>query len=59
MRKIQDQSIKNFLTQWDTEEENWKILSVFGEKLPNPNKKQRKKTGKDQVIEKFKAFLPA
>ena len=35
MRKIQDQLMKNLLTQWDTEEENHKILSVFDEKPPN------------------------
>ena len=35
IRKIQDQLIKNFLTQWYTEEENRKILSMFGEKLFN------------------------
>ena len=31
--------MKNLLTQWDTEEENQKILNVFGEKPPNPNGK--------------------
>ena len=35
MRKIQNQSIKNFLTQWDTEEENRKILNIFDEKPSN------------------------
>ena len=35
MRKIQDQLMKNLLTQWDVEEENRKILSVFSEKPPN------------------------
>ena len=35
MKKIQDQSIKNFLIQWDIEEENHKILCVFDEKSPN------------------------
>ena len=39
MRKIQNQLMKNFLTQWDTEEENQKILSVFGKKLPNFGRK--------------------
>ena len=28
--------MKNLLTQWDTEEENRKILSVFGEKTSQP-----------------------
>ena len=32
MKKIQNQLMKNLLTQWDTEEENQKILSMFGEK---------------------------
>ena len=35
IRKIRDRLTKNLLTQWDTEEENQKILSVFGEKPPN------------------------
>ena len=35
MKKIQDQLMKNILTQWDIEEENQKILSVFSEKPPN------------------------
>ena len=35
IRKIQDQLINNFLIQWDTEEENQKILSMFGEKSSN------------------------
>ena len=35
MKKIRDRSIKNLLTQWNIEEENQKILSVFGEKPPN------------------------
>ena len=29
MRKIQDQSMKNLLTQWNTEEENRKIYEVW------------------------------
>ena len=44
MRKIRDRSMKNLLTQWDTEEENRKILSVFGEKPPNPDRKRGRKT---------------
>ena len=36
MRKIQDQSMKNLLIQWDTEEENQKILSMFGKKTSQP-----------------------
>ena len=36
MRKIQDRLMKNLLTQWDTEEENRKLLSVFGEKTSQP-----------------------
>ena len=32
MKKIQDQSIKNLLIQWNTEEKNRKILSLFGKK---------------------------
>ena len=35
MKKIQDQSMKNLLTQWDTKEKNQKILSIFGKKLFN------------------------
>ena len=35
MRKIRDQFIKNFLIERDIEEDNRKILSVFGEKPPN------------------------
>ena len=54
IRKIQNQLIKNLLTQWDTEEENQKILSVFDEKSSNPGGRQRKKTGKNQVRERSK-----
>ena len=57
IKKIQDRSIKNLLTQWDIEKENQKILSVFGEKLHNLGKKQGRKTGKDQVRKRFKTFL--
>ena len=32
MKKIRDQLMKNLLIQWDTEEENRKILSMFGKK---------------------------
>ena len=46
MKKIRDQLIKNLLIQWDTEEENRKILNVFGKKPPNPDGKRGKKTGK-------------
>ena len=35
MRKIQDWLIKNFLTQWNIEEENQKILNMFDKKPPN------------------------
>ena len=35
MRKIQDQLIKNLLIQWNIEEENRKILKIFGEKSSN------------------------
>ena len=59
MRKIRDQLMKNLLTQWDTEEENQKILSVFGEKPPNPDGRRGRKTGKDQAIERSKTSLPA
>ena len=59
MRKIRDRSIKNLLIQWDTEEENRKILNVFGEKPPNFDGRRGRKTGKDQAIERFKTFLPA
>ena len=59
IRKIQDRLMKNLLTQWDTEEENRKILSVFGEKPPNPGRRQKRKTGKDQVEERSKTFLLA
>ena len=46
MRKIWDRSMKNLPTQWDTEEENRKILSVFSEKFLNLNGRRKKKTGK-------------
>ena len=46
MRKIRDQPMKNLLTHWDIEEENRKMLSVFGKKPRNPNGKQGKKTEK-------------
>ena len=59
MRKIRDRSMKNLLTQWDTEEENQKILSVFGEKPPNSDGRQKKKTGKDQAGERSKTSLLA
>ena len=35
IRKIRNQLMKNLLIQWDTEEENQKILSMFGKKPPN------------------------
>ena len=35
MKKIRDQLIKNLLIQWDTKEENQKILNIFGEKPLN------------------------
>ena len=35
IKKIWDWSIKNLLTLWDTEEENQKILNMFGEKPLN------------------------
>ena len=35
------------------------ILSVFGEKSPNPNGKRGKKTGKDEARERSKTFLLA
>ena len=57
MKKIRDQLMKNLLIQWDTEEENQKILSVFGEKQPNPDERRGRKTGKDKAKEKFKTFL--
>ena len=47
MKKIQDRLIKNLLIQWDTKEENQKILNVFGEKPLNFDKRQKKKIGKD------------
>ena len=56
--KIQDGSTKNLLTQWDTEEENRKILTVFGEKPPNLDGRWRRKTGKDQAIKRSKTSLP-
>ena len=59
MKKIQDQLMKNLLTQWDTKEENQKILSVFGKKPPNPGRRRGRKTGKDQVGKRFKTFLLA
>ena len=58
MKKIQDRLMKNFLTQWDTKKENQKILNMFGEKLSNFDKRQKRKTGKDQAIEKSKTSLP-
>ena len=37
MRKIQNQLIKNFLTQWGTEEKNQKIKEyVISKKIYNP-----------------------
>ena len=59
MKKIRNWLIKNLLTQWNTEEENRKILSVFSKKLPNPDRKRGRKTGKDQAEERFKTFLLA
>ena len=59
MRKIQDRSMKNLLTQWDIKEENQKILSVFGEKPPNLDGRWGRKTGKNQVIKRSKTSLPA
>ena len=38
--------MKNLLTQWDTKEENQKILNMFGEKPSNPDGRQGRKTGK-------------
>ena len=35
IKEIQDQLIKNLLSERDIEEENRKILSIFGEKPPN------------------------
>ena len=58
MKKIRDRLMKNFLTQWDTEKENQKILNMFGEKLSNSDRRQERKTGKDEVIEKSKTSLP-
>ena len=57
MRKIRDRSIKNLLTQWDTKKENQKILSMFGEKPSNRDRRWGRKTGKDQAREKSKTFL--
>ena len=51
--------MKNLLTQWDTEEENRKILNVFSEKPSNLDERQKKKIGKDQAKERFKTFLLA
>ena len=59
MKKIRDWSMKNLLTQRDIEEENRKILIVFGEKPSNSSGKQGKKTGKDQAEERSKTFLLA
>ena len=59
MRKIWDRLMKNLLTQWDTEEENQKILSMFGEKSSNPDGKRERKTGKDQAGERSKTSLLA
>ena len=39
--------MKNLLIQWDTEEDNRKILSVFDEKSPNSSRRWERKTGKD------------
>ena len=39
IKKIQDQLMKNFLIYWDIEEENQKILSIFDEKLSNPDER--------------------
>ena len=43
----------------DIEEENQKILSMFGDKPPNPDGRRGRKTGKNQAIERSKIFLPA
>ena len=51
--------MKNLLTHWDSEEENRKILSVFGKKPPNLDRRREKKTGKDQAEERSKTFLLA
>ena len=57
MKKIQDQLIKNLLTQWDTKEENSKILSVIGDKPLNFGGRQKRKIGKDQIEERSITFL--
>ena len=57
MKKIRDRLIKNLLILWDIKEENQKILSVFGEKHPNPGRRWERKTGKDQAREKSKISL--
>ena len=59
MRKIRDRSMKNLLTQWDIEEENRKIISVFGEKPPNLGGRWRRKTRKNQAEKRFKTSLLA
>ena len=55
MRLI-NEKLSNPVGYWG---ENQKILSVFGKKLLNFNKKWGKKIKKDQAREKFKTFLLA
>ena len=59
IKKIQDQLMKNLLTQWKIEEENQKILSVFGEKLLNLQAGYflGRKLRKNQAKERFRTFL--
>ena len=39
--------MKNFLTQLNIKEENYKILSMFGEKSPNPVRNYGRKSNND------------
>ena len=53
--------MKNLLTQWRTEEENQKILSVFSEKSPNLQVEYflRGKPRGDWAEERSRTFLLA
>ena len=56
IKKIRDQLMKNLLTQWDTEKENQKILSVFDKKPPNPGGKWRRKPEKIKQKRSLRLF---
>ena len=51
--------MKTLLIQYNTKEENQKILCVFSEKPLNFARRRRKKTKKNQAERRFKTFLLA